>query len=143
MSSTQELLRILREYQTTPDSYGLRFRLGFAEFILKQLNLRGWTQKKLSQKSGVTEPVITHLIHANQNFTSDLAGRILWAFETHIEFVDRTERSLNHACFSISPPIYSYTESYHGEKEKKRMETGTVNPSTGYATEAGTGTSAA
>ncbi len=73
-------LRQLREaYRKTPDSYVHELRLSFAEVVVDRLQELGWNQKTLSDKLGVTEPLISRLLSGDHNWTSESAGRLLFA----------------------------------------------------------------
>jgi len=73
-------LRELREgYRKTPDGYIHELRLSFAEVVLDRLRELGWSQKGLSRKLGVTEPLVSRLLNGDHNWTSESAGRFLFA----------------------------------------------------------------
>ncbi len=73
-------LRELREaYRKTPDGYIHELRLSFAEVVVDRLRELGWSQKTLSNRLGVTEPLVSRLLSGDHNWTSESAGRFLFA----------------------------------------------------------------
>src|SRR5579862_4261332 len=98
MSNTQDLLKALRSFKETPESFGLQLRLSLSEIILTQLELKGWTQKRLAEQAGVKEPVITRMVHADQNCTLDSAGRVLSALGVRAKLVEERAPGV------LSPP---------------------------------------
>jgi len=79
MTKAKDLLRILDEFEATPESVGIDLRLDLADLIIAQLDRKRWTQKRLAQRCGMKESFVSRIIHAESNCTFDVAGRLLHA----------------------------------------------------------------
>ncbi len=90
-----QLRKALADYDATADSYGLDLRLSFSRLVLEQLRDRGWTQKQLATKCGRRESFISRILHGDENFTTETAGRILHALHVRPVIVERYEGSAN------------------------------------------------
>ena len=75
----QEILRALREYEDTPESWGLELRLNLAEMIISALRRRGWRQGDLARKASMKESFISRVLHSNANCTLDTVGKLIHA----------------------------------------------------------------
>lgn len=75
------ILQTLEDFKKTPESRGLDLRLDLAEIIIRNLNARGWSQRKLAAASGMKESQLSRVIHSNANCTLDTVGRILFALD--------------------------------------------------------------
>jgi len=79
MPTTQDLLKLLDDFENTPESAGHALRLDLAELILKTLQQKCWTQKQLAQIARMKPSFITRIVHGSSNCTFDVAGRLLFA----------------------------------------------------------------
>lgn len=77
-----ELTKFLEEFDESPQGYGTQLRLDFAEIIWSSLVRKKWSQRRLSEQSGLADSVISNLVHGNKNCTLDTIGRILHALGT-------------------------------------------------------------
>lgn len=87
----QEILRALREYEDTPESWGLELRLNLAEVVIHALRRKGWRQRDLARATSMKESFISRVLHSNANCTLDTAGRLFHALrvKAHIAEVER------------------------------------------------------
>ena len=115
MASTQDLLRILDDFRSKPESRGYDLRLSLAEIVLRQLRTKGWTQKQLADAAGMKPSFLTRIIHGSSNCTFDVAGRILFALGVHAELVDETPSTIqtlvNSNRFVIAETKYGQDEA--------------------------------
>lgn len=91
MASTQDILRILDEYERKPESYGMKLRLNLAELVIQQLNSNGWSQRDLAQEAGLKEAYISRILHSDANCTFESAGKILFALEIKVALLPESE----------------------------------------------------
>ena len=77
-----ELTNFLEEFDESPQGYGTQLRLDFAEIIWSSLVQKKWSQRRLSEQSGLADSVISNLVHGNKNCTLDTIGRVLHALGT-------------------------------------------------------------
>ena len=78
-AAIRDLLRDLEDFDRDPASAGYDLRLDLADIVLRHLDGKRWTQKKLADAAGMKSPFITRITHAAQNCTFDVAGRLLFA----------------------------------------------------------------
>lgn len=88
----KNILQTLEDFKKTPESRGLDLRLDLAEIIIRNLNVRGWSQRELAAASGMKEPQLSRVIHSNANCTLDTVGRLLFALGTHAK-IEEVESS--------------------------------------------------
>ena len=134
--SVKELHRLREEYRRTSDSYGHELRLSFAEIVVDKLRELGWTQKALSQKLRVSEPQISRLLNGDHNWTSESAGRILFALgvRAHVKPASEIyEASSSYVLGSATfiwtsqqsggtQPVTSTKDYLSGQKTENRVE---------------------
>jgi hypothetical protein len=77
--SVRELKDILSQFENTAESRGLELRLSLSEIVLRKLDELGWTQKRLAHEAEMKESFISRVVHSNANWTSDTAGKVLFA----------------------------------------------------------------
>ncbi len=77
MTTTQDLLKELEEFDSDPASGGAELRLSLATLILRRLHEKQWSQKKLAEVAGKHPSFVNRVIHAEQNVTLEVAGRLL------------------------------------------------------------------
>lgn len=77
-----QLEKFLEEFDESPQGYGTQLRLDFAEIIWCSLVRKKWSQRRLSERSGFADSVISNLVHGNKNCTLDTVGRVLHALGT-------------------------------------------------------------
>jgi len=85
MSSINRIRQLLDEFEGTPESRGYDLRLSLADLVLERLSELGWTQRRLAEEAGMRESFVSRVIHADSNWTCDVAGRILFALEVRAE----------------------------------------------------------
>lgn len=76
----QDILATLDAYDRDPESCGIDARLVFSRIVLRQLAVRGWSQRELAKRTGLKDAYISRVVHSDQNCTFDSFGRILFAF---------------------------------------------------------------
>ena len=85
MSSVSRLRQLLDEFEATPASRGYDLRLSLADIVLERLDELGWTQRRLAEEAGMRESFLSRVIHADSNWTCDVAGRLLFALGARAE----------------------------------------------------------
>ena len=85
MTKARDLLRILAQFEESTQSVGIDLRLDLADLVMKHLDLKGWTQKMLAEKTGMHESFISRIIHADSNCQFEVAGRIMHALGVRIK----------------------------------------------------------
>lgn len=75
----QEILRALKQYEDTPESWGLELRLNVAEIIISALRRKGWRQGDLAREASMKESFISRVLHSDANCTLDTVGRLFHA----------------------------------------------------------------
>jgi transcriptional regulator with XRE-family HTH domain len=88
MASSRVLLKRIEEFENSPDGLGYDLRLDVAQFILRHLDEKNWTQDKLARKAGIKPQQITRLVHSSANFTADTVGKIAFALGTRVRIVE-------------------------------------------------------
>ena len=83
-TTAKDLLRVLREFEKTPESVGVDLRLDLADLVMKHLDRLGWTQKRLAKQADMQESFISRIINAESNCTFEVAGRIVHALGVQI-----------------------------------------------------------
>lgn len=79
-----ELRELLDDHRNSPDSVAHEFRLSVGEIVIQALRERGWTQKDLAARIGVTESLISRLLNGDHNWTSKSIGRVMHALDVRI-----------------------------------------------------------
>jgi ribosome-binding protein aMBF1 (putative translation factor) len=142
MASTQDLRNILNEFQQTPDSRGLDLRLDLAEIVLRHLSNVGMTQKEFAEIAGMKAAFINRVIHSDQNWTSDVAGRILFALGVKVKLVEvQNDSAVGGIPMSqtSSTITISQTGVHHGKDNKKNEGEGSYETKRGGTHEIITG----
>ena len=75
----QSLLDSLADYKGTAPGISLKLRLSLAEILQSNLKSRGWTQRKLADKTNKKEAYISRVMHSEANCTLDTIGELLFA----------------------------------------------------------------
>lgn len=88
MNNTKALRKTLADFERTPESRGYELRLDLADLVISHLRRKGWTQKKLAEKANMKESFITRIVHAEQNCTLDVIGRLLFALDIRANLVE-------------------------------------------------------
>lgn len=104
-SGIRDLLSDLDAFERDPASAGYDLRLDLAEIILRHLDGKNWTQKKLAEAAGMKSPFITRITHAAQNCTFDVAGRLLFALGIKAKLVLATSDTLGTAFYVKNEPV--------------------------------------
>ena len=94
MINSQELHKIIDDFDNTPQGCGFSLRLDLSDIIVRKLSGNGVTQQKLAHAAGMKPPQITRLIHASTNCTFDTAGRILHALGIKAKLVEAKEPAI-------------------------------------------------
>ena len=88
MTSVKDLRKVLADFERTPESRGFDLRLALADLVIRHLRRKGWTQKKLAEEAGMKESFVTRIIHAEQNCTFDVAGRLLFGLDVRANLIE-------------------------------------------------------
>ncbi len=84
----QEILRALREYEDTPESWGLELRLNLAETVIRGLRQKGWSQRDLARATSMKESFISRVLHSDANCTLDTVGRLFHALDVNAHITE-------------------------------------------------------
>ena len=82
-----QVKQMLREYEADPLSAGFEWRLELADFIMDELDRKGWSQQQLADASGITAAVIEAIVCADVDCTFSEAGRLLHAMDVKATLV--------------------------------------------------------
>lgn len=72
------------------EGFALKIRMNLAELALCELKERGWSQRKLARKTGWKEPFVSKILNGDANWTTETAGRLLFALDIEPE-LDRAK----------------------------------------------------
>ena len=93
MANPKNLLMLLTEAEQQPSSAGLDLRLALSKLVLAALRRKGWSQKQLADAAGMKQSFVTRVVHADQNCTFEVAGRMLTALGVNATLVSNEESS--------------------------------------------------
>lgn len=85
MNTIDELHNALKDYEQTPDGQAQDLKNSFSTLFIKLLEDKGLTQKQLSEESGVTQRLISGIVHGDHNSTLETLGQLLWALNTRVK----------------------------------------------------------
>ncbi len=132
MPNTQDLLKLLDDFQDSPEALGHELRLDLAELILKTLRQKRWTQKQLAQAARMKPSFINRIVHGASNCTFDVAGRLLFALglkarlaEAPLTSADQPaiRSAMTNASFAYKSQLVTYA---HQEKTVQYVAAGTA-----------------
>lgn len=75
----RKLRNDLKKFDATAAGLSYDLRADLAGIILRHLDGKKWTQKKLADAAGMKPSFLTRIIHHEQNCTFDVTARILHA----------------------------------------------------------------
>lgn len=75
-------------FKNSPEGVALKLRLNLAELVIARLQEKGWTQRKLAQETGWKDSFISRLIHSDENWTTETAGRLLYSLGIDAELLE-------------------------------------------------------
>lgn len=93
MSTIQDILNDLKEFENSPENAGYDLRLDLADIIVRHLDGQKWTQARLAKAAGMKDAYLTRVIHSAQNCTFDVAGRILHALGVQVRLMEVPKES--------------------------------------------------
>lgn len=79
MATTQDLRKILNEFEASAFGFGVDLRFDLGDLLIKGMKDRGWSQKQLAEAVGKKPSFINRIIHGESNCTFDIAGLLLHA----------------------------------------------------------------
>jgi plasmid maintenance system antidote protein VapI len=129
MTAINDLLKDLEAFESTPESRGYDLRLDLAQIVLRHLKEKGWTQKALADAAGMKAPFLTRIIHAAQNCTFDVAGRLLFALGIRAKLLEVPTTVGTTEVAAAAAPIAANTVTgsiYHGQPSTGHDETTAV-----------------
>lgn len=138
--SIQILRGLLDEIDGTYEGLNLEIRLSLAGIVLPRLKDLGWTQRDLSERSGVPEPTISKIAHGDTNWQTDTAAKLLHALGVKAKLVEERPFKLWSAVFDLSTAATqttATTEPTHGQSIVQKTTSSQVNYRSSQATEAG------
>lgn len=74
-----DLVSGLHEFENTHYAVSLDLKLDFSELVIKGLRKKKWTYKQLAEAIKTKDAYINRVVHADQNCTLDVIGRICYA----------------------------------------------------------------
>ena len=120
MATTQDLLKVLEDFDKKPESQGYRLRLDLSAIVLRHLSEKGWTQQQLADAAGVKPPYVTRIIHGATNCTFESAGNVLFALGVKVKLVEAQPPSSNrHLIGKTMNLTNSLTLHQHGSTDGK------------------------
>lgn len=79
-----DLNKLSEEFDASFKGDDADLRLDLAEIIWRGLQRKGWSQRRLSQESGLADAVISNIMHGNRNWRCATAARIIHALSTKV-----------------------------------------------------------
>ena len=79
---------------SSAEGVALKLRLNLAELALARLKENGWTQRKLAGEIGWKESFLSRVLHGDENWTSETAGRLLYALGIDVELSEAKTSAL-------------------------------------------------
>lgn len=73
------MLKEAKKFENSPAGVALKLRLGFSQLVSQRIHELGWTPHAVAKMSGLKESRIVAVLHANADFTTEDAGRLLFA----------------------------------------------------------------
>lgn len=110
-----DLLEELAAFENTAAGWAMDLRLSFSDIIIKRLRQLGWSQKRLAAEAEITEPLVSHLVHADANCTLDTVAKVLFALRAKADIVE-SDRIIGTSAFS-DQPWEAMEQSHHGKEE--------------------------
>lgn len=105
-----ELMQSLQDFESLPDAIALDLKLDFSEIVIQSLRNKGWTQKQLADATGMKEAYISRIVHADQNCTLAVIGKICHA----LDIKPKLQVSLQ----MITNDQHAGESEYYGEKTR-------------------------
>lgn len=68
-----------KKFENSAPGVALKFRLGFSRIVIQRIEELCWTPHAVAKMSGLEESYIDEILHANADFTTEEAGRLLFA----------------------------------------------------------------
>lgn len=131
MNHFQGILDDLREFEASPESRGFDLRLDLADIILRHLDGKRWTQKRLAEAAGMKPSFLTRVIHASNNCTFDVAGRILFALGVQAKLIE-TQQDDAEAYLPISAETTDTStlqiQDIYGQEEEASIRSESTEP---------------
>ena len=121
-TKAKDLLRILAQYEETPQSMGIELRLDLADLVIRHLDQKGWTQKMLAEQTGVKASFISRIIHADSNCTFEVAGKIMHALGVRIQLQEESSSALFQNPVSTTGSTHIWLKSQettHGQESRR------------------------
>ena len=80
MSEAAEQIRsAIENFEKTEESRVLEIQLSLTRLVIKGLKEKGWTHSLLARELGFSNRIIERLLHGDENWTVETAGKILFA----------------------------------------------------------------
>ncbi|KKL48063.1 hypothetical protein LCGC14_2329260 [marine sediment metagenome] len=73
------MLKEAEKFRNTPPGVALQLRLGLAQIVSQRMDELRWTPIAVAKMSGLEESYIDEVLHANADFTTEIAGKLLFA----------------------------------------------------------------
>lgn len=91
MTTVEEILEDLKQFEEDPESRGVQLRLNLAEIVIRSLRAKGWTQRQLADEAGMKESYVSRVLHSAANCTFDSAGKLLFALDVSASIMESSE----------------------------------------------------
>ena len=113
----REIHEDIKAFERLPESIGRELRDDLAAIISQHLNGKNWTQSKLAAAAGMKPAYLSRLMHSDQNWTVDVAGRLLFALGIRANLsVQQTSRVVTRE-YKTSTGVIIETRTQSGEAE--------------------------
>ncbi len=77
--NAKHLQSLVRDFDKTEEHCVLKIKLSLTRLVIKGLEEKGGTQSRLASELGYSMPLLHRLLHGDENWTVETAGRLLFA----------------------------------------------------------------
>ena len=86
-----ELIDGLAKFEQTHHALSQELKLDLSELVVNGLRNKGWTHKQLADAIKTKDTYINRVVHANQNCTLDVIGRLCHVLNIKPKLIDLSE----------------------------------------------------
>ena len=90
-----DLEKGLNEFENTYQAISLDLKLDFSELVIKGLRKKKWTYTQLAEAIITKNSYINRVVHADQNCTLDVIGRICYALDIKPKLINLNETRIS------------------------------------------------
>jgi hypothetical protein len=88
LAALAEFSADLNDYDRTVEAWDLDLRFNLAEIVIRQLMERDMSRAQLARVAGMKPPRVTTILQCSQNWTVNVAARLLHALGTKVKLVE-------------------------------------------------------